>query len=198
MPVISLKHLRLDIVALGHPSHQQLGIREMSIVYQEGDYEAVHENPIWRERSDFIIVAYLGSKDGNNEWEQLWVLRLDDRNFSLCCIPFFVYDLSLGDEVETDENYVVQRVLKTSDQYTFRIWFGGSAYATIRNEVLQEIKRLSIWFEWSSNNLLAISVNADRAQNVANYLHAQQNTGKLIYETGRTGQQFPERPQTGS
>jgi hypothetical protein len=156
------------------------------MIYQAGDYEAVHKNPVWRDKANFIVAAHLEEKEGRSEWEQLWALRLDERRFLLCCIPFFAYDLSLGDEVETDANYVVQRVLKASGRYTFRVWFGDSAYSQIKDEVLRQMEARSIEFEWSSDNLLAISSSANNAQEVADYLHAEEDAGHLIYETGRS------------
>lgn len=159
----------------------------MSKKYRDGDYEATHQNPVWRDKANFIIAAYLGEKDGRGEWEQLWVIRLDDRHFSLCCIPFFVYDLALGDEVETDESYVMTRVTKSSGRYTFRVWFGTSTTTGIKDGVVSKMMQVRADIEWSSENLLAISAaDADQAQVVADYLHSQHSVGALTYETGRT------------
>lgn len=157
----------------------------MGKIYQGGDYEAVHRNPLFRDRADFIISAYLGEKDSHSEWEQLWVKRLGERRFSLCCIPFFSYDLALDDEVETDENYVVKTVVKASGQHTIRIWFGNSPSPAVKVDVLQRLEKLGVQLEWSSDNLLAISAcNSERAQEVQNYLYTRQSAGDLIYETG--------------
>jgi len=159
----------------------------MSKVFQPGDYVAVHENPVWRDKSDFIIRVYLEEKEGRSEWEQLWVKRVGDKTFSLCCITFFAYNLALGDEVATDANYVVQSVVRASGQFTFRVWFGDSTKPTIKDEVLRKLEAVSALFEWSSVNLLAISAkDGDQAQEIADYLYSQQNAGDLMYETGRT------------
>jgi Domain of unknown function (DUF4265) len=95
----------------------------------------------------------------------------------LCCIPFFVYDLNLGDEVETraegEQRHVVDRVVRHSEHYTFRIWFGQSDNPYVRDVVMDEIERRGWLFEWYSENLLAISVESARAQEVADYLHAR-------------------------
>lgn len=152
---------------------------------QAGYYEAIHNNPVWRDKADFIIAAYLGEKDSHNEWEQLWVRRLGERRFSLCCIPFFSYDLALGDEVETDENYVVKTIVKASGQYTIRVWFGNSPGPDVKVEVLQKLEELELSIEWSSDNLLAISAsNADQVREINNYLCERQRSGDLIYEAG--------------
>lgn len=41
-------------------------------------------------------------------------------------VPFFVRDLALGDEVETNADLVLGRVIQPSGHVTFRVWFGGS------------------------------------------------------------------------
>src|SRR5947209_2116831 len=62
--------------------------------------EAVHSEPVWRDRSNFIIAAeVLGG--GDTRTEQLWARQVDEHRFEVCCIPFFVYDVALGDVVVT-------------------------------------------------------------------------------------------------
>ncbi|MFT3797071.1 hypothetical protein [Microbacterium sp.] len=55
---------------------------------------AVHRDPIWRDRADFIIGAEIDPGDTGTEAEQLWATTVDNRLFDLCFIPFFVYDVS--------------------------------------------------------------------------------------------------------
>lgn len=155
--------------------------------YQEGDYVATHEHPAWRDHANFIIRFCLGEKDGRNEWEQLWARRIGDNRFSICCIPFFAFDLALGDEVETDAENVVARVVNPSGHYTFRVWFGESNEPGIRDELLDKVRRLDCGIEWSSENLLAVdAANSDVAQDMANFLNENEKLGKLVYEAGRT------------
>lgn len=159
----------------------------MDKVYKSGDYEASHENPVWQNKANFIIAAHLGEKDGQNEWEQIWAHRLDNTKFYICCIPFFSFDLALGDEVETNDNYVIQRVIKPSGQYTFRVWFGNSFNPLIKDIVIQDVRQLNVEIEWSSENLLAVSASdAIQAQKLAAYLYSKQNMGELVYESGRS------------
>lgn len=74
--------------------------------YKAGDYVAVHSAPLWRERANFIFAAHQGMKEGKNEWEQLWGQALASQRYIVCCIPFFLYDVALRDEVEIDANLV--------------------------------------------------------------------------------------------
>jgi hypothetical protein len=151
-----------------------------------------HQTPVWGEQSDFIISVELDPdvSDARKRYEQLWAKQIDEHRFRLCCIPFFAYDLALGDEVETqlkgEQRYMVCRVVRDSGNYTFRIWFGESDDPTVRKEVTDECERQDWLFEWYSRNLLAISVGSARAQEVADYLYQQQQLGRLLYETGRS------------
>jgi hypothetical protein len=159
----------------------------MRKVYQSGDYEAVHKVPVWQDKANFIIATYLGDKNERAEWEQLWVKKLGERRFLICCIPFFAYDLALGDEVETDEKYVIQKVLIPSGHYTFRVWFGDILDLKVRDHIVQSIDNLKIPTEWSSENLLGVSApNLDQAEVLANHLSDWHKTYALSYETGRT------------
>jgi hypothetical protein len=151
---------------------------------------AVHPEPAWRERADFIIDAKL-PKGRRLQWEQLWARQVGPYRFEVCCIPFFVYDLALGDEVETgehgDERYVLQQVSRTSGHYTFRVWFGSDHPPSATEEVLNEVERLGCLFEWYSDNLLALDAPTDTlAQALADLLYAREQRGELEYETGRT------------
>lgn len=164
-----------------HPT----GEMAMNRIFQSTDYVAVHENPIWRDRSNFLIRVYLQENEGRGEWEQLWANQVDDKKFVLCCIPFFAYNLALGDEVETDKNYIVQSVVRASGQYTLRIWFGNSIGNEVKDEVLSYLEAMDVLCEWSSANLLAVSAkNSDHAQQIANYLCTRQSENDLMYETG--------------
>lgn len=149
---------------------------------------AIHQRAAWQEQANFVIFAKLDE----GRWEQLWARKLSSNRFEVCCIPFFVYDLALGDEVVTSEaggkRYVVQRRVKDSGHYPFRIWFGDPARPSPNSpqEVAARLRDLGVELEWSSHNLLAVdAVDQEHAQRVADFLTERQKAGHLIYETGR-------------
>lgn len=149
------------------------------------DVHATHQCPVHREKADFLIRAKL--KDGGEEqkWEQLWVRQIDTHKFVVCCIPFFTWDMDLGDEVETTNDYVFTRVLKPSGYRTHRIWFGNSL-DTDTHDVAQTLQNLGAEVEWSSRNLLAVSAaNEEINSNVLKCLLHQYNQQRLIYESVR-------------
>lgn len=149
----------------------------------------VHEQPVWRDRADFIVNAELPEMDLPRRFEQLWTRQLGDDEFEICCIPFFLYDVALGDVVSTSprdgRGYVLERVVRPSGRYVFRIWFGESFHP--RESVARELQDLGALVEWSSVNLLAVDAeNEKRAQAVADYLDAREKKGELMFETGRS------------
>jgi hypothetical protein len=154
----------------------------------EGIKIKTHPAPAWRDKADFLVHAKV--EDSTALLEQLWVRQITENRFEICCIPFFVYDLALGDEVETsqegDMQYVVQSVISRSGHYTFRIWLGDSLAPDICGHIAAELTRLGSTIEWYSNLLLAAdAVTASQAEIVANFLWNEEQKGRLIYETGR-------------
>ena len=150
----------------------------------------VHETPVWRERANFIIAARIDPAPTAAQWrwEQLWAQQVDENRFIICCIPFFVYDLALGDEVETisseEKQYLVQRLTNPSGHYTFRAWFYDPQ---ARDEVPHELARLGCLMEWrwDAGNLLAVDAASNsQAQAVADLLLCREQLGHLVYETG--------------
>lgn len=159
---------------------------------EHGKDTVVHQTPAWGDRANFIIAAEIDTHDLENphfRWEQLWARQLAADRFEICCIPFFVYDLALGDEVmtysELDRQFVVKSVAKKSGHYTFRAWFKDPH---ARDEVHAKMHAIGVLFEWRfpGGNLLAIDAPEPLAQTVADILWAEEQAGRLEYETGRT------------
>jgi len=149
----------------------------------------VHEAPVWRERSNFVINAELREQDRPKRFEQLFVRQISDDRFEVCCIPFFLYDIALGDIVRTEprggRKFVVADVAESSGRYVFRVWFGGSFQP--RDEIERELRALGSLTEWSSRNLLAVdAADREHAQLVADFLAEREKAGQLLYETGRS------------
>jgi hypothetical protein len=155
------------------------------VTAEDADF-AVHPEPVHRERSNFIIAAEL-----EKGFEQLWVRQVADDRFELCCIPFFLYDVALGDEVVTEprggRQYMLARVARPSGRYVFRAWFGDSRVEGAREELVAALEAGGWLFEWSSANLLAIDSDEARAQALADLLAEREASGALVYETGRSG-----------
>jgi Domain of unknown function (DUF4265) len=143
---------------------------------------SVHVQPAWRQHANYIIRAALPEC---GRVEQLWARKINERQFELCCIPFFLFDVALGDVVEADPANQMVRVIKPSGRFVFRAWFGESADQQL--SIIEELESLGALVERASPNLIAVdAVDAPAAQNVANYLQTNENLQRVIYETGRT------------
>lgn len=146
--------------------------------------EAVHSDPVWRDRADFIIAASIDPGSTGITTEQLWARRLDDERLELCCIPFFAYDLALGDTVEVDTEHLVTRVVEPSGRYVFRVHFARPDQP--RDEVMEQLDGMDVLAEWSSDSLVALDARDEaHAQQVADVLQEREDRGHLVFETGR-------------
>lgn len=126
---------------------------------------AIHSEPAWQDRANFLIFADLADHDMPGRMEQLWAQQMDRDEFVLCCIPFFTYGLALGDRVKTSprggREYVISERLHSSGRITYRCWFGDLAPATrdkARLDAVVLCQREGWLFEWSSTNLLAVDI----------------------------------------
>jgi len=151
----------------------------------------IHLNPVWRERANFIIHAKIDANKAGKRFEQIWAGQINSQIFEICCIPFFVYDLALGDHVETSadegKQYIVRSIVKQSGHFTFHVWFGKADIPSMREHVMQNLTELGCEFEWYSHNLLGVDArNEELAQHLADYLYGLEKAGTLAYETGRT------------
>jgi hypothetical protein len=154
--------------------------------YRPGDYVAVHADPVWRARSNFVFRVPIEGEGEERHWEQLWWDRLGDARFVLCCIPFFAYGLSLGDEVVVDHNRRILAISNPSGQWTYRVWFGDVA-PDRRRAALERITREGPTIERSSENLFALSVPTEQSSQLADVLARLESEGFLRYECGWLG-----------
>jgi len=150
------------------------------------DHEAIHANPVWRAQVNLIFGTFLGARNGRREWEQLWGQKTTANRCIVCCIPFFAYDLSLGDEVELDSDFALKCVVGRSGYSTFRVWLGGQP-PLHHAEFLEQLRRFPVLCEWSSENLVAINVfQTSDAESLTDFLASMEIAGKLSVEAGQT------------
>jgi len=143
----------------------------------------VHNAPIWRKKTDYIFMAKVDDYEGMAQ-EQLWGRRVGENSFEVCCIPFFIYDLALGDIVEIDEASWLKRVVERSGRAVYRAWF-GSVLPAGQLEVIAEVERLGGIVERSSDHLVAIdAATKARAHAVLGALSAFQERNLVTFEVG--------------
>jgi len=86
---------------------------------------AIHENPVWEAKSDFLILVDLERWGLSGRLEQLWVRRAGGNLVEVCCVPFFPYGIRLGDiveiEVSSNGRHFFERVVKPSNRLNVRL-----------------------------------------------------------------------------
>lgn len=147
--------------------------------------EATHSEPVWRDKANFIIAATVGPSTIKVTTEQLWVRKIAEKRFEVCCIPFFVYNLALGDKVEATDDLLVDRVAEPSGRFVFRVFFPHPG--SPRDATVSALTGLDALLEWSSPSLLAVdAIDESHARIIAGFLQQEEDQGHVMYETGRS------------
>lgn len=151
----------------------------------------VHPKPAWRDRANFIIMGKFdsGGSPSGPSMEQLWARQVDNFQFAICCIPFFLYDLALDDIVTTEmlgeDQYVIDSVVQRSGRFVFRVWLSESTDAEELSSLLTQVGCL-IERPSDVSRLLAIdAATEEMAQRVADILQEREDSGQIHYETGQ-------------
>lgn len=145
-----------------------------------------HSEPVWRDRSNFIIHATLPE---TGYYEQLWARQISSSKFEVCCIPFFLYDIALGDtvltEISDDQMHLVKTVSERSGRFVFRAYFADGDLAQ-QNPFEDMLTSVGALLERSSSQLLAIDGrDMEHAEQISNLLQTWEDAGSLQYETGK-------------
>lgn len=116
--------------------------------------------------------------DAPDEWEGVLGKRQSDDTAEVVGIPVFVYDVNLGDVVRTvasaDGAAVVSELVADAGNYTFRVFFEDEAASGEQWKPLMiDLEKFGCWFDTFSENLIAVSVDAENSQAVADYLAAR-------------------------
>src|SRR5262249_6553459 len=122
---------------------------------------ATHVAPAWGRKANFLIKADLTNYGMPNRSEQLWARKVSEHLFEVCCLPFFTYGITLGDTVETNDEFTIQRVLNKSGHKTLRV-------AVANKNLLPELhEHIHGWldsneflYEWHASGYLAIDVTS--------------------------------------
>ncbi len=148
--------------------------------YQEGDFVFTHEEPVWRERSNYIIHAFVGDTD----YEQLFTKKIKPGLVELCCIPFFAYGMALGDFLEVDDKNLIQKVAQRNGRFTFRI---DLKVEHIPSRIMIGNKFFdSGWLvEGTGDDLISLDAPDEvEAQKIHDFLTEMVHAGYLEYEEG--------------
>ena len=154
-----------------------------------------HLRPAWAEKADCVLQMRIetgnAQLDNPPRYEEIYARDLGEGFFQVCCVPFFLYDLALGDVVKVGAQngaQIVEGVAQESGQHTFRAYFGRTFMPAARDVLIDELSIMAgVVVEWYSEDLLGLSAENDAVANdLARWLETAMSRGQLQYETGRT------------
>jgi hypothetical protein len=147
---------------------------------------STHENPVWREKANYIINL---PTHWDGRYEQMWCRQVQETEFEVCCIPYFLYDIALGDilkAVPIDRQRHGEAVVKEcSGRGVFRVYFEVEQYRN-QKAISADLNELGALVEsWRSSDLLAVDARDDgQYQLIGNFLTRCSSRGFLSYESG--------------
>lgn len=147
-----------------------------------------HEIPVWGDRSDYEIDVQV---PGDEETlERLAVRRLSVAEFEICCLPFALYDVGLGDTIRVEglttgsPGRVTER-LRDAGHFLFRVALSEPGRHQMQSAASTFLS-MGYLVEVHSDTLLALDAeDATSAQLLADYLQLREDAGDWEYESGR-------------
>ncbi|WP_407554729.1 DUF4265 domain-containing protein [Streptomyces sp. Pv4-95] len=123
----------------------------------------VHDEPANRPDPAHIAMVDLAPFGFRGQMEQIWLRPLGGELYEVCCLPFRVYGLALGDIVSLDADArCINGVVRSSGNRLFRIFFPPSVPAGIfhaaKENVSTAIRDAGLKVEWSGDRHVAIDV----------------------------------------
>lgn len=143
-----------------------------------------HATPVWRDKSNYVVQILLDGELGDEpEYEQLWTQLQADGSHLLCCIPFFLYGISLGDRFLKLEDGRFQ-LLVPAGRSVLRIWMADVGKEEQVN-IVEYVESLGCLVERSSLNLVAVDCSSSELlAKLRIYLDGLAVQGKIQYELG--------------
>lgn len=104
----------------------------------------------------------------------------------ICCIPFLLKDVALGDVVRVDDDLILEDVVERRGRVAFRFWFHEPDSA-LRTELATRLSSAGALAEWSSHRLLGVDAGEHRsAVEISGILQEFERRGVGVYETADT------------
>ena len=148
--------------------------------------ELTHRYPVWRDEADFVVMHAL---DGSEpmDFEQLWAAQCGGDRYRICCIPFFVYGLSLGDVVRCEAahgyDHCATEIVEASPRSTFRLYSADGI--DDHAEIMKALESVGALVERSSRSMIAVDAADEQICLAAvELLQDFETSGRGLYEVG--------------
>ncbi|MCX0245655.1 DUF4265 domain-containing protein [Streptomyces drozdowiczii] len=122
-----------------------------------------HDTPAVRPDRAQIAQVDLAPFGLPNLMEQVWLKSIGGEEYEMCCLPFRVYGLALGDVVRLDlTSRIVSRIKRRSGNRVFRLFFPVSIadreFRSVKRTIVSRIENSGLLAEWSGPRHVAIDV----------------------------------------
>jgi hypothetical protein len=123
----------------------------------------VHDEPAVRPDPAYIAMVDLAPFGFRDQMEQIWLCPLGGGRYEVCCLPFRVYGLAMGDIVSLDaQARNVTEIVQRSGNRLFRIFFPPSIpadrFLAAKERVVFVIQEAGLKVEWSGDRHVAINI----------------------------------------
>lgn len=143
-----------------------------------------HPRAVWGSRSDAAVAVTVPGEPG--VLELLAVRRVAAGRYEVCCLPFLLYEICLGDVVDVDEaTREITATVTDAGRFLFRVHTFRSRGGLKARDVASQVSSLGFAFEIHGRDLVAVDADASRGQELADFLEAGEVRGDWEYETGR-------------
>jgi len=149
----------------------------------------IHHKPAWREKADSIVNARIETSSEEVIYESLWAKQLQHNLYQVCCIPYFIYDLSIGDIFEADlgkrGGLVFKNVVESSGNETIWLHFHNALRDDLNN-ILKKIIEAECLYEGYNERFLALNISSKiQRDNVLKSLDKEIKAGTAQYSSNR-------------
>ena len=139
-----------------------------------------HVHPAWKDKADYIFRCKIPTECEPDEWEQMWGKVVSENTFIVCCIPFFLYGLSIGDKIVVSDAKDFE-VVEKSENTTIRIWT-GKTNTDLVEEFMSKALRICDGAERHSDQLVALYVTKLRYPKMLGLLDSEAARAGVLYE----------------
>ena len=148
---------------------------------------ATHEDPVWRERANFIVQVDLQPHGmASGVYEQLWTRTDDQATFEVCCLPFFTYGIALGDVIVWNDTNRKAVLSRRSGRRLIRCAFADRDDAAAEHEAFHgSIVATGALVEFHGSGFAAIDIDSDeRLEAVLAVVVPLEESGRASWEWG--------------
>ncbi|WP_405608190.1 DUF4265 domain-containing protein [Streptomyces sp. NBC_01508] len=123
----------------------------------------VHDKPAIRPEPAHIAMVDLAPFGFRGQMEQIWLRPLGGGRYEVCCLPFRVYGLVMGDIVSLDtEARVITEIVQSSGNRLFRVFFPPSIppgrFFAAKESLVSAVRDADLKVEWSGDRHVAIDI----------------------------------------